>query len=508
MDQPAIDYYRFLNETLADALIAVCRTVKLAAGSPIIAGGFHSYLWWESGVYSYVQEYGHGLIQQLKQSRWVDYLSDITSYDCRYPGGPSGYLGVPQSLHLDNKLHYTEVDLTTVSAMPAQWRQKWKEADTSKIPPGTAEPVLPDRLWKWQWGNCGRDEEEQIALFQREHIHNLITGSPYWWFDIRHYNFHEPWIVRTLKQLSDLGKQAIEWDRRSLAQVAFVCSEDTPMHQASMNGELLRFELESSHSLLLDLCARQWGVAGVPFDIYELHDLSHERFPGDQYKLIVFVNCAVVTPEAAEGVRRWQGGGRTLCWTYAPAVYHDREIHPAAGESIVGTRIGWRNQRQNIHIQIQETGHPLTSGGESLHFGTEGSVGPVFFADDPEATVLGRLRDGGEAAFTLRDHGNWRSVYLSMLNFGPRLLRNLVRFSGAQVWADTNDVIYANRSMVCIHTASAGAKSIALPAPAIITDLWTGQCSEKPVRIIEFDSPAYRTRAWRTQYRESSGDDT
>ena len=262
LDRAAIDYYRFLNETVADALIAVCRTVKQAAGSPIITGGFHSYLWWETGVYSYIQEYGHGLIQRLKRSRWVDFVTDITSYDGRYPGGPSGYLGVPQSLHLDNKLHYTEVDLTTVSAMPAQWRQQWKEADTSNITPGTAEPVLPDRLWKWQWGNCGRDEEEQIALFQREHLHNLITGSPYWWFDIRHYNFHEPWIVRTLKRLSDLGKQAIEWDRRSLAQVAFVCSEDTPMYQASMNGELLRFELESSHSLLLDLCARQWGVAG------------------------------------------------------------------------------------------------------------------------------------------------------------------------------------------------------------------------------------------------------
>ena len=46
------------------------------------------------------------------------------------------------------------------------------------------------------------------------------------------------WIVSTLKKLSDIGKQAVNWDRTSLAQVAFVCSEETPMYQAeAMNGE-------------------------------------------------------------------------------------------------------------------------------------------------------------------------------------------------------------------------------------------------------------------------------
>jgi hypothetical protein len=63
------------------------------AQTPVICRGFHSYLWWESGIYSYIQEYGHGLIQRLKESPYIDFVSDITSYDDHYPGGPSATSG-------------------------------------------------------------------------------------------------------------------------------------------------------------------------------------------------------------------------------------------------------------------------------------------------------------------------------------------------------------------------------------------------------------------------------
>lgn len=502
LERPAIDYYIFLNETLSDYLIHLCRAAKESAGTPIICGGFHSYLWWETGVYSYTQEYGHTLIQKLNASPWVDFVSDITSYDNRYPGGPSGYLSLPHSLNLNNTLHYTEVDLRTVSNLTPEQRAAWKQVDPSTIPPRTAEPALPDREWKWGLGYCGRDDDEQVALLRREHLHNLITGTPYWWFDIAGRNYQAPPLVQEMNRLSGWGKQAVHWDRRSISQVAFICSEDTPLRQAAMNGELLRFELESNHTLLIDLATRGWGVAGLPFDTYELHDLAHPNFPGDQYKLFVFVNCAYVSDRAAAGIRRWQCDGRVFCWTFASAVMDDQRLDPALAEPLIGMRLGWRNQRQNIHIQMDSPSHPLLEGGSALNFGTEGSVGPVFFADDPQATVLGRLRDGGEAGFALRDHGGWRSVYLAMLNFGSGLMRNLARFAGAHVWCGTDDVLYANQSMLSLHTASSGHKRIHLPKGAYVTDLQTGIRTSTPVQDINIELPAYRTAAWRTEYAD------
>jgi len=499
-DQPAIDYYHFLNETLANHFISVCCTAKEAAASPIICGGFHSYLWWETGVYSYIQEYGHGFIQCLLASPWVDFISDITSYDNRYPGGPSGYLGLPHSLNLHGKLHYTEVDLRTVVSLPKQWREAWKNADTSRMPPRVSEPVIPARIWNWDNNYCGRDEDEQIAIFQREHMHNLVTGTAYWWFDIPGHTYHEKWMTDTFYRLSAIGKEALAWDRSSLAEVAFICSEETPLYQAAMSGELIRFELESCHGLLLDLCTRQWGVAGVLFDIYEIHDLAHENFPGKQYKLLIFVNCAKVSPAAAQGVRRWQNGGRCFLWTYAANVYHENMIDPAAGEELIGMRLGWHSRRQQIQVSIADIGGVLTNGGSALNFGTEGSVGPVFFVDDPSAEILGYLANTREPAFAIRDHGDWKSLYLATLNFGPALFRNLTRFAGVHVWCDSDDVVYANRSLLCLHTASSGEKALRLPAAAYVTDLWSGEKISTPVREIRRMMPAFRTAMWRTEY--------
>ena len=69
------------------------------------------------------------------------------------------------------------------------------------------------------------------------------------------------------------------------------------------------------------------------------------------------------------------------------------------------------------------------------------------------------------------------------------------------LFRSSDDVIYANRSLLCLHTASQGAKQLRLPQPAVVTDLWTGQQSEGPVTALELTTPAYRTFAWHTNYQ-------
>jgi hypothetical protein len=189
-----------------------------------------------------------------------------------------------------------------------------------------------------------------------------------------------------------------------------------------------------------------------------------------------------------------------MLWTYAAGVLDENRFDPALGAGVIGMKLGARIERQNIHVCMTDRRHPLTRGGKELDFGTEGSVGPVFFAKDPRAQVLGRLRDGGEPAFALRRHKDWNSLYLSMLNFPPALFRNIVRFAGAHVWMESDDVIYANRSMVCLHTASGGTKTIRLPAQAKVTDIWTGKEAAAKTQQIKLKAAPYRTWVWRTEY--------
>jgi len=87
-----------------------------------------------------------------------------------------------------------------------------------------------------------------------------------------------------------------------------------------------------------------------------------------------------------------------------------------------------------------------------------------------------------------------------MLNLGPAMVRNLPSFAGGHVWCDIDDIVYANRSMLCLHTASAGEKTLRLPAPAVVTGLWTDEKTLGPVEAIAVETPPYPTRIWRTEY--------
>jgi len=415
-ERPAIDYYRFLNSTVADHLAALCRAAKQAAGNRIVCGGFHRDPWRQTGVYSTIQEGGGAFVHRLADSQWVDFL-----------------------------------------AVPADEEGETPPADS--LAEGARHIVGGTAIWT-------------VAQSQ-------LAADP------------EP-----LRKLAEIGTRALELDRRSASQVALVWSDLTPLFQAAMSDDLLRYELACHQPLLLDAAARAWRRAGVPYDICELADLARPDFPGDQYRLLVFVNCARVPGEAAEGIRRWQRDGRVLCWTYAAAVLDDERLDPALGADLRGIRVGWKRERRQIRVLIHDSGYALTQGGDALNFGTESSVGPVFFADDAEACVFGRLRDGGEPAFALRHHAGWRSIFLALPNFGPQLLRNLAAFAGAHVWCESGDALHASRSLVCLHATSDGDKLIRLPQPAVVTDLSTGQRSSEPTDAIRLAMPAGATRLW------------
>jgi hypothetical protein len=127
-------------------------------------------------------------------------------------------------------------------------------------------------------------------------------------------------------------------------------------------------------------------------------------------------------------------------------------------------------------------------------YGTEIAIGPVFYIDDPETLVLGHLQPGGEAAYGWRRHGDWNSLYLSLPNFGAEALRDIARWSGAHIWSADNDTIYANKSLLCLHSATSGKKVIELPAGTAARNLDTNEIEEGPTLHVEM--PAYRTRLW------------
>jgi hypothetical protein len=74
-----------------------------------------------------------------------------------------------------------------------------------------------------------------------------------------------------------------------------------------------------------------------------------------------------------------------------------------------------------------------------------------------------------------RGPGDYAVVFTAAVPVPARLLRNLASFSGTHVYDDTDDVVYADSSMVAVHAVMPGPRTIRLPGRFTVTDAVSGQ---------------------------------
>ena len=70
---------------------------------------------------------------------------------------------------------------------------------------------------------------------------------------------------------------------------------------------------------------------------------------------------------------------------------------------------------------------------------------------------------------------DWHSYYLEEPPIDAAAYRALARQAGVHLYVETNDVLYANASLVVIHAADAGERRIRFPDKSHVADLITGK---------------------------------
>ena len=136
-------------------------------------------------------------------------------------------------------------------------------------------------------------------------------------------------------------------------------------------------------------------------------------------------------------------------------------------------------------------------------FGNE--VWPVVYvdADETDATVLGHWVIDDEVqprmgALCVRDVGEWRSVYAPVPYLNSDLLRNIARWSGAHIYREGSEVLFANREYVALHTGAEPATGeLKLPAEATVFDVFAEQTVAQDTDTITLDVPPKSTVLYR-----------
>lgn len=316
------------------------------------------------------------------------------------------------------------------------------------------------------------DARESVAVYRREFGHQLSSGCAWWYFDMGGGWYSCPELLEEFSTQRRIADEARGWDMASVAEVAAVVSATSPaamrfarMHDVNTVGWT---------DLQCDRATANLYKAGVPIDWWLMDDLERLR----KYQVLYFHNATWLTDREREGMEELRGEGRTLVFVGLPGALVGGP--PAARERLadlsatVGMKVELRAERIPAWVDLTDYESPHTQGIETaVTLGTDALLSPVPVVDPTDAQVLGVWRATGQPAVAVKAHGDWTSVFCPVPPNHAGLFREIVRRAGCHVWCEKDMVLYANRSLLLLHTMTTP-EPISLPEPMRVTDLYSG----------------------------------
>jgi hypothetical protein len=455
-DRPAIDYMQCFSEAIVDSIAYLCRAVKDALPQPKVVGVFYGYPFTNMPR---PQLNGHYALGKLLQCPDLDFVASPHIYDNRGHGGYHSPQCVSDSVRRAGKLHFDEVDCKTI------WTPKTVTWKTYISQPTT----LPDTL----------------EMMKKDAAYHMASGTGMWWMDLTNEGwFDSPQVVEPMRRLQTIEERLMKGGRSGFGQIALVVDERSTAYHAYRAG------LNMACLLML----KQWHMSrlGAPFQQLLLHDLARENTP--DYELYIFANSFHLNErERAMVDRKVKRNGATALWVYASGFLDDHEASLENMERLTGIHCGCRNHVGDLSVQIIRHDHPLTQDlPQGFAYGTdvaseeytrppriqylpEMAVGPAFFADDPEAEVLGIARGTGRPGLVVKEFDAWRSIYTAAPPLSWALLRNIARLAGVHLYSETGDMVWGNDSFLSLYTQRAGPRKIRFPEPVTVEDAYEGR---------------------------------
>ena len=459
------DYLAFHCQVVADSILHFARIVKAETRRRKLVAAFYGYYFFGNECTGGYFDSAQQALARVLASPDVDLLCAPHNYQERQPGGCCMPQLVAGSVRLHGKLAYDEDDTRTALTRP----------DAG-------------------YGRCAT-VADSIEVLRRNFASAMAAGGSLWWMEQGSGGwFHHPDILACIAKLQHTAAKLLAGDRSSAAQIAVIVAETACHH------------IRRSASLIDPLVADQMldGVAriGAPVDTYLASDIA--QLP--DYKLYIVLNALYLTPDERDHLKQLRDKGHTILWVYAPGYVTETGLSVAAVSDLTGVRVRVEADSVRARLSLLDFTHPVARAcGRGLQFGPHRPIGPIFFADDPKATVIGRLTgmrglshyeiDGGPG-LAIRDFGTWKSVWCGVPNVPASLVRGIARWAGVHIYSDQDDAVYATPSLLAVHARHGARRRILLPKPLDVADAFTGQRVASGATEFRVDLAANQTGLW------------
>ena len=450
-ERNVIDYRMYLNENHADKIGIFTSMIRNLVGQDKVIGLYYGYVFSDSNGHgrTFSNESGHyGLAKVLRQKQ-IDFLLDSMAHFQREIGNAGPTAGAPAANALHGKLWMDEADIRT------------------SLTNGSAEY------------SGARNLEESLGVLWRAFGTIQINRSGLWWFPITgHKTYSDPAIWSAFaKMYQEMRYSAAHPVKKDYANTVALIMDPQSIHFRKYG------KLDPVCGNLITGLLGPIAKAGFEYDLHLVEDL--EQIP-DTYKTYIFLNSFHLSAAQRQLIaRRFQKDGNLLVWTYGAGYFtgDDDKAYSAAAANISSL----------TGINVQEAAAPavpkgtVTAGAsfpaQKLSVDPKNvPLAPMFSVADPSAKAIAVFADtksalDGQVAAAIKDHGNYRTVYLGLPVWTPELLRGLALLGKVHVYSKDAPtyVLRAGNGHILLHSANAVTANLKLPRKAArIVDVVTG----------------------------------
>lgn len=431
-ERQAVDFYEFISNMDADAILHFARIVREATGGKALVGTYYAYLT-AHGINQ--QDSGHLAAKRVFDSPDIDFLMSPPNYWYRKPGEACTFMSATDSFRLRGKLWLDESDHRTHLTDPGAGY-------------GRATTL-----------------EETLGVFWREFAEVLTKRAAVSWFDMSGGWFSHPQVLADMGRAGKIMEVSLPGRRPFTAEIGVFVDPQSFywMRPTTANSEL------DLHQVVT------MPQSGAPWDFCLLEDIGESWMP--DYKFYVFLNAFYVDAARREAIHaKLRRNGATALFVYAPGYLGPEGESLPGMQALAGIRVA-KDDREGRPQFLLEPADPLARGlpaGKPIGAGRL-TVAPVFYADDPEARIAARLVGTERPGLVIKKMDGWTSIYSAAMPLPPGLMRNLARSAGVHIWLESDDALYTDGQFAGIHAAVDGEKTLRLPSRFQVTDAVTGR---------------------------------
>ncbi|MBM3859354.1 MAG: hypothetical protein FJ395_06855 [Verrucomicrobia bacterium] len=406
-ERQAMDFYEFINNMTADAILHFTRIAREATEGKSLIGTYYAYLS-PHGINQ--QDSGHLAARRVFDSPDIDFLISPPNYFHRNPGETSTLMSATDSFRMRGKLWLDESDHRTHLTDPSAGY-------------GRASTL-----------------EETLGVFWREFAAVLTKRAAVSWFDMHGGWFSHPQILAEMGRAAAIATTSLPHRKPFAPEIGvFVDPESFYwMRSTTANAALVLNQIVTMPQ------------SGAPWDFCLLSDIGDARLPN--YKLYIFLNAfRVDSAQRAAIIHKLKRNNATALFIYAPGCFD------ADGFSL-------DNMRALTGIRIAKDDTEGTPQLDGIAGPNDLKVSPLFYANDPTAQVLGKLVGSGRPGLVSKKMDGWKSIYSAAMTLPPSLIRRIARDAGVHIWLESDDALYTDGQFVGVHAASDGVKRVRLPS--------------------------------------------